>query len=68
MFSHIKNCLLNLIFIASTMEKRQLAFIFLGADLIECELVEVFEEPRAVEGVLVFAAKYLLFDQDPNFA
>ena len=41
------------------MEKGELALVFLFADFVECELVEVFEEPRPGERVMLFGTEVL---------
>ena len=57
MLFHVKHHFLPLILIPSALEQLQLPLIFLFLDLVEGQLVEIFEEPGPRERVARFGAE-----------
>ena len=49
----------DLIVIPTAVENRELALIFFFANLMECELIKIFEEPGPGQRVMLFGTKVL---------
>ena len=56
---HVEGSGFDLVFVAAAVEEGELALVFGFGDFMEGELVEVFEEPGAGEGVMLFGSEVL---------
>ena len=59
MFGHVEGCVFDLVGVAAAVKEGEEAGVFGFGDFVEGELVEVFEEPGAGEGVVFFGAEVL---------
>ena len=58
-FGHVEDCVFDFVFVAAGVEEGEEAGVFGFGDFVEGELVEVFEEPGAGEGVVFFGTEIL---------